>query len=146
VTLPQCYVPLQPAWPVDPLPAYGGPARVDRSSVGVPAVLCSQVERQLAGQLAGGTSARRWNVTWQSQCCTLFLQVCLQYVASNLSQVITTQEYRRLTESCAGMVNEILAAVAQQGSAAVGRASAVRPAVAAAPAPRRIARRREDEA
>ena len=49
------------------------------------------------------------------------LQVCLTYVANNLSQVICTDDYKRLTESCQGMVNEILAAVAVQGNQTVAR-------------------------
>ena len=73
------------------------------------------------------------------------MQVCLAYVASNLSQVITTQEYQRLTESCQGMVNEILAAVARQGSSAVARSAAPRPAVAPPAGVRRVTRRRVDD-
>lgn len=49
------------------------------------------------------------------------MQVCLTYVANNLSQVICTDDYKRLTESCQGMVNEILAAVAVQGNQTVAR-------------------------
>ena len=76
------------------------------------------------------------------------LQVCLSYVATNLSQVINTVEYKRLTESCANMVQEILSAVAKQGDKSVARsnATAQRPAVVSAV--RRVTRqqqRREDE-
>lgn len=49
------------------------------------------------------------------------VQVCLTFVANNLSQVICTDDYKRLTESCQGMVNEILAAVAVQGNQTVAR-------------------------
>lgn len=49
------------------------------------------------------------------------VQVCLNFVANNLSQVICTDDYKRLTESCQGMVNEILAAVAVQGNQTVAR-------------------------
>lgn len=70
------------------------------------------------------------------------MQVCLNFVANNLSQVICTEEYKRLTESCGGMVNEILAAVAVQG-----QTMAQRPVAAGrAPAgPRLRARRRDEE-
>lgn len=49
------------------------------------------------------------------------VKVCLTFVANNLSQVICTDDYKRLTESCQGMVNEILAAVAVQGNQTVAR-------------------------
>lgn len=52
------------------------------------------------------------------------VQVCLNFVANNLSQVICTDDYKRLTESCQGMVNEILAAVAVQGNQTVARGAA----------------------
>lgn len=67
--------------------------------------------------------------------------MCLNFVANNLSQVICTEEYKRLTESCGGMVNEILAAVAVQGQTATRPA----PAGRTAPGPRLRARRRDEE-
>jgi hypothetical protein len=67
------------------------------------------------------------------------MQVCLAYVAANLSQVISTQEYRRLTEACQGMVQEILTAVARQGTPSVSRVGAARPSV---PPVRRVTRQR----
>lgn len=75
------------------------------------------------------------------------LQVCLTYVASNLSAVICTQEYKRLTESCHGMVEEILAAVAKQNSHAVAAPAARPPAHRAlgVPGVRRQARRRDGD-
>lgn len=69
------------------------------------------------------------------------LQVCLNFVANNLSQVICTEEYKRLTESCGGMVNEILAAVAVQGQTMARPVTAGR----AAPGPRLRARRRDED-
>lgn len=49
------------------------------------------------------------------------LQVCLTFVANNLSQVISTEEYKRLTETCSTMVGEILQAVAAQGPSGLSR-------------------------
>lgn len=69
------------------------------------------------------------------------MQVCLSFVANNLSQVICTDEYKRLTESCGGMVNEILAAVAVQGQAMSRNITAGRPT----PGPRLRARRRDED-
>ena len=73
-----------------------------------------------------------------------FVQVCLSFVASNLSQVINTAEYKRLCDSCAGMLNEILTAVAKQGSQSVAK-PATGPRNAQPSTVRRVARRREDE-
>lgn len=47
---------------------------------------------------------------------THLMQVCLTYVANNLTAVLQTDGYKHMVASCPNMVSEVLAAVAAQGS------------------------------
>jgi speckle-type POZ protein len=62
-------------------------------------------------------------------------QACLQFVASHLGEVMLTEGYKHMEESCPNLASELLKTVAQQNQAAAAAAVANAALPAPAPAP-----------
>ena len=63
-------------------------------------------------------------------------QACLQFVASHLGEVMLTEGYRHMEQSCPNLAGELLKTVAQQNQAAAAAAAANAALPAPPPAPR----------